>query len=144
MKHHVILFHMLFLVKKALFRVFSPSKFPAFTASNFPRENFPHVVSRTARKCGKLTTLLPGLKQIDIETDAMSEFLVLLQNNCLKLNTLDLSESNVDNECCNVIGEINSLSVLNLNHCTKLESAGVLHLLQKLKSLTKIDALRGE
>lgn len=90
------------------------------------------------------TLKLPGLKQIDIETDAMAEFLVILQNNCLKLHTLDLSESNIDNECCNVIAEISSLSNLNLNHCTKLECSGVLHLLQKLENLTRIDALRGK
>ena len=44
--------------KKPLFRIFTPSKFPAFPASNFPRENFPHVNSRTARECGKLTILV--------------------------------------------------------------------------------------
>lgn len=90
------------------------------------------------------TLKLPGLKQIDIETEAMAEFLQLLQNNCLNLNTLDLSESTIDNECCNIIAEIINISVLNLNHCTKLESAGVLHLLRKLKKLTRIDALRGK
>jgi hypothetical protein len=31
------------------------------------------------------TLKMPGLKQIDIETESMDEFLHLLQNNCLKL-----------------------------------------------------------
>ena len=63
---------------------------------------------------------------------------------CHQLNTLELNESTIDNDCCNIIGELSSLSVLNLNHCTKLESAGVLHLLKKLDKLTRIDALRGK
>ena len=74
----------------------------------------------------------------------MAEFLQLLQNNCIQLNTLELNESSVDNECCKIIGEIGSLSILNLNHCTKLESAGVVHLLKNLDNLTRIDALRGK
>jgi len=90
------------------------------------------------------TLKLPGLKQIDIETDTMAEFLQLLQNNCMHLHTLELNESTIDNECCNILGEISSISVLNLNHCTKLESSGVLHLLKKLGKLTRIDALRGK
>jgi hypothetical protein len=57
---------------------------------------------------------------------------------------LDLSESTVDNGCCNTIGEISSLTCLRLNHCTKLESSGVVHLLRKLKKLTRIDAIRGK
>ena len=85
-----------------------------------------------------------GLKQIDINTETMTVFLQLLQNNCMQLNTLELNESTIDNDCCNIIGELSSLSVLNLNHCTKLESAGVLHLLKKLDKLTRIDALRGK
>ena len=84
------------------------------------------------------------MKQIDIETDTMAEFLQLLQNNCMHLHTLELNESTIDNECCNILGEISSISVLNLNHCTKLESSGVLHLLKKLGKLTRIDALRGK
>lgn len=87
---------------------------------------------------------LPGLKHIDVDTDAMAEFLQLLQNNCLHLTTLELNESNIDNECCNILGEMNSLSQLNLNHCSKLESIGVLHLLKKMPNLTKIEALRGK
>lgn len=90
------------------------------------------------------TLKLPGLKQIDIETDTMAEFLQLLQNNCSGLHCLDLSESAVDNGSCELIGEIKTLTVLNLNHCTKLESLGVLHLLQKLPKLVRIDALRGK
>ena len=91
------------------------------------------------------TLKLPGLKHIDIETDVMAQVLQLLQNNCLHLHSLDLSESTVDNECCNIIAEMSgSLAILNLNHCTKLESAGVLHLLKKLKKLCRIDALRGK
>ena len=85
-----------------------------------------------------------GLKQIDTNTETMTVFLQLLQNNCMQLNTLELNESTIDNDCCNIIGELSSLSVLNLNHCTKLESAGVLHLLKKLDKLTRIDALRGK
>ena len=37
-----------------------------------------------------------------------------------------------------------SLVMLNLNHCTKLESAGVLHLIKKLEKLNRIEALRGK
>ena len=74
----------------------------------------------------------------------MEEFLQLLQNNCPFLHTLDLSESLLDNECCNILAEMPSLNILHLNHCAKLESAGVSHLLLKLKSLTRIDALRGK
>ena len=76
--------------------------------------------------------------------ETMEEFLQLLQNNCPFLHTLDLSESLLDNECCNILGEMPSLNILHLNHCAKLESAGVSHLLLKLKSLTRIDALRGK
>lgn len=107
---------------------------------------------------------LPGLKHIDIETDTMAEFLILLQvsldilkqtifipffpfsfqNNCALLHTLELNESTIDNECCNILGEMVSLVMLNLNHCTKLESAGVLHLIKKLDKLNRIEALRGK
>ena len=74
----------------------------------------------------------------------MEEFLQLLQNNCPFLHTLDLSESLLDNECCNILAEMANLNILHLNHCAKLESAGVTNLLLKLKSLTRIDALRGK
>ena len=76
-----------------------------------------------------------GLKQIDTNTETMTVFLQLLQNNCMQLNTLELNESTIDNDCCNIIGELSSLSVLNLNHCTKLESAGVLQLLKVVEGL---------
>jgi len=55
-----------------------------------------------------------------------------------------LNESTIDNECCNILGEMVSLVMLNLNHCTKLESAGVLHLIKKLEKLNRIEALRGK
>ena len=67
-----------------------------------------------------------------------------MQNNCPFLHTLDLSESLLDNECCNILAEMANLNILHLNHCAKLESAGVTNLLLKLKSLTRIDALRGK
>ena len=90
------------------------------------------------------TLKLPGLKFADVQKEALEEFLQLLQNNCAHLHTLDLSESLLDNECCNILAEMGTLNVLILNHCARLESAGVAHLLLKLKSLTRIDALRGK
>ena len=90
------------------------------------------------------SVVLRGLKRIEVRSDAMLDFVQLLENNSgCQLVRLDLSESEVDDACAEVIGQFSELRSLFLNGCQRLETSGVVKILENLRKLTEFEANRG-
>ena len=79
-----------------------------------------------------------GLKQIDVSRETMVEFLRLLRqaSSCGRgrslrsLAYLDLSESLLDDACCSLVANIDTLKSVVLNKCANITTAGITTLLE--------------